>query len=595
MVLPYAGGAVMRTPRTDEAATTHRPVPATVAAPDPARSAPPAELPAGATLLGGRFVVRRVLGRGGFGVTYATDDQRLQRRVAVKELFPDGAVRHDGVVLVPAHLRPAFDEARTRFLREARVLARFTHPGIVRVYEVFEANGTAYLVMELLEGRTLAAVLAERGGPLTEPEVLDVAARSAGALAQVHEAGVLHRDLNPSNLVLTDHGRVVLIDFGIARAFAGAEGTGTMTRVVTPGYAPPEQYLGQARFGPPTDVYGLAATLYRLLTDRAPTPAVDRQQGAPLTPPHRLTAAVSTATSAAVLDGLELNPDHRPQTLEQFTARLGLAGEPRASRSILVSGEFPLRQPAAVPPTDVESQRAATDATRADGIVAAATVRPPQGPAPAPPPAAAYRRVHPEAVLPPEEGGPASHRAGRWKLTLPVGVAVAALASAAPVVVLVLLIVAVLPALATAGDVLVARRRSALVGRGWYRGAALPAVVPVRAVRNLMWSLLRGLPALGLGVVLVSIAVALEQIEAPLAAREALLRAAGALTFLLVARPVTEPRRAFRAAAVTDVVADRVLSREGRLRRPGWWVWFAALAFTALGLWWTPELWPLPV
>ncbi len=321
--------------------------------PAPAGGTPGFDLAPGTTLGGGRFVVRDVLGRGGFGITYGTDDRRLERRVAVKELFPDGAVRHGDRVGVADHARGAFEAARDRFLREARVLARFTHPGIVRVYEVFEANDTAYLVMELLEGRTLAAVLTERGGPLAEPEVLDVAARAAGALSQVHEAGVLHRDLNPSNLVLTDHGRVVLIDFGIARDFEASGHTGTMTRVVTPGYAPPEQYAGQARFGPATDVYGLSATLYRLLSAQAPTPAVERQQGAELAAPHRLVPSVSAPTSAAVLDGLELNPAHRPQTLERFTARLGLAGEPRSSRALLVSGEHAPSRPAATPPSDV--------------------------------------------------------------------------------------------------------------------------------------------------------------------------------------------------------------------------------------------------
>ena len=121
-----------------------------------------AELEVGSTLADGRYQVLGIIGRGGFGITYEAGDTRLKRRVAVKELFPDSAVRHGSMVLTPPHARAAFRAARDRFLREARVLARFTHPGIVRVYEVFEEHGTAYLVMELLEGRTLRRRAAQR-------------------------------------------------------------------------------------------------------------------------------------------------------------------------------------------------------------------------------------------------------------------------------------------------------------------------------------------------------------------------------------------------------------------------------------------------
>src|SRR5581483_8559125 len=233
----------------------------------PTTHAVPLELPPGATLQGGRYVVERTLGRGGFGITYAAHDGRLERAVALKELFIDGVVRHDGVVVPPPHAAGAFAAAKQRFLREASVLARFTHPGIVRVYEVFEEAGTAYLVMELLEGHTLHEHVVTRGRPLDEPHALAIAQQCAAALAVVHRAGILHRDLNPSNVMLTDDGRVVLIDFGLAREFT-ADQTTPMTRMVTPGYAPPEQYAANARCGTPTDVYGLAATLYWALTAR---------------------------------------------------------------------------------------------------------------------------------------------------------------------------------------------------------------------------------------------------------------------------------------------------------------------------------------
>ena len=172
-------------------------------------------------------------------------------------------------VVAPPDGQDAFAQARERFLREARVLARFSHPGIVHVFEVFEEHGTAYLVLELLDGETLSQVLRTKGAPFSERAALDVAARVGGALTVIHRAGMLHRDVSPSNLVVTGSGRIVLIDFGLARAY-DAEQTGSMTRIVTPGYAPPEQYLGSGRFGPASDVYGLAATLYRLLTAKVP-------------------------------------------------------------------------------------------------------------------------------------------------------------------------------------------------------------------------------------------------------------------------------------------------------------------------------------
>jgi serine/threonine-protein kinase len=294
-----------------------------------------AELDAGVRLADGRYQILRVLGRGGFGITYDVGDRRLQRRVAMKELFPESAVRHGAVVLTPPQGRAAFKAARDRFLREARVLARFTHPGIVRVYEVFEEHGTAYLVMELLEGRTLVQLLQERGTPFPERELLDVAGRVAAALRPVHAAGVLHRDINPSNVMMTHHGRIVVIDFGLARDYDQDETRG-MTRVVTPGYAPLEQYRGSGRFGPSTDVYGLAATLYRLGTGRVPMSAIERDAGGRLPTVHDLNPAISKSVSDAILDGLELVPSHRPQDIDSFLARLGIVGLPEGPRSLLI-------------------------------------------------------------------------------------------------------------------------------------------------------------------------------------------------------------------------------------------------------------------
>ena len=163
--------------------------------------AAPAELAEGARLGDGRYQVLDVLGRGGFGITYDVGDRRLQRRVAVKELFPESAVRHGSLVLTPPEGRAGFRAARERFMREARVLARFTHPGIVRVYEVFEEHGTAYLVMELLEGRTLIDLLRDRGRAFPEDVVLDV----AGSGGRRAAAGARRRGAAPRHQPVEHH------------------------------------------------------------------------------------------------------------------------------------------------------------------------------------------------------------------------------------------------------------------------------------------------------------------------------------------------------------------------------------------------------
>lgn len=361
--------------------------------------AAPAELPDGSLLSDRRYQILSVIGRGGFGITYEVGDRRLQRRVAMKELFPESAVRHGSMVLTPPQARAGFRGARERFLREARVLARFSHPGIVRVYEVFEEHGTAYLVMELLDGRTLVDLLRARGAPFSEAEVLDVAGRVAAALRPVHVAGVLHRDVNPSNVMLTRNGRIVVIDFGLARDYDEGQTVG-MTRVVTPGYAPLEQYRGEARFGPSTDVYGLAATCYRLATGRVPVAAVERDGGAALPSPRSINPAISKAVSDALLDGLELEPSHRPQDLDAFLARLGIRRLPDGPRSLLLDtvdpadlagappdapwvapAEEPAPAPAAPPADGAPAPAAPAEPATGATVVAAR----PDRPAPVPP------------------------------------------------------------------------------------------------------------------------------------------------------------------------------------------------------------------
>jgi serine/threonine protein kinase len=232
-------------------------------------------LPAGALI--GRYEVAGVLGQGGFGITYLARDTQLGREVAVKEYLPAAlAVRPDGSSVLPRSTEVAddFGWGRSRFIEEGRTLANLHEaPSIVKVFDFLEANGTAYIVMELLRGRTLEEQV-KADGPLPPAGVQAMLGPLLAGLHKVHETGFLHRDIKPANIMLGADGQPTLIDFGAARA-AMADRTKTMTAIFTPGYAAPEQFTS-AKQGPWTDIYGLSATLHYAITGRAPPSAFDR-------------------------------------------------------------------------------------------------------------------------------------------------------------------------------------------------------------------------------------------------------------------------------------------------------------------------------
>src|SRR5262249_51357045 len=278
-------------------------------------------LPAGTQLQGGAFTVGRGRGQGGVGVTLPGAGHRLGGGGGGQEVLPGGAARRGSKLLPGGGMTgEEYAAARARFLEEARLLARFQHAGIVQVYTSFEENDTAYMVMEFLKGRTLAQRV-EAEGPLPEPEATATVERVTEALAAVHLAGLLHRDIKPENVIVTESGRVALIDFGTAREFtAGA--TRRMTTVLTPGFAPLEQYSQQGRFGPYTDLYALGATFYFLLTGQPPVASLDRIQGVALPPPATVNPAISPRAAEAAMWALEMQVAHRPQTAQEFLEAL---------------------------------------------------------------------------------------------------------------------------------------------------------------------------------------------------------------------------------------------------------------------------------
>jgi WD40 repeat protein len=244
-------------------------------------------------------------------------DNLLSRPVAIKELFPEGCQRN-GTTVQPTRITPSdFSSMKQKFLDEARLLASLNHPGIVKVYDFFEENNTAYMVMEYLRGKSLAKLVEERGGALGEQEAVGYILKVCEALDVVHKAGYLHRDIKPENIIVCEDGRVVLIDFGAARAYMAGK-TGRMTVILTPGYAPYEQYATMARFGPTLDIYALGATLYYLLTGEVPISAPDRAIGVELKSVREINGRVSRQVEEAVMKAMAMRVEERPQSVEEF-------------------------------------------------------------------------------------------------------------------------------------------------------------------------------------------------------------------------------------------------------------------------------------
>lgn len=277
----------------------------------------PEPLPAGA-VLGDRFEIERLIGRGGFGLAYLARDRSLGDEVVVKELAPEGSVRGADGLLDLEGLGPATAHRLRRcFLDEARLLARLNIPGVVNVRTYGAESGSAYYVTDYCaDAEPLDAVL-RKEGRLPVEGALDIGYQLIETLDAVHRRRILHRDIKPANVLLRKSGQAVLIDFGAAREWH-ADMTEHHTVLFTPGFAPPEQLSERARRGPATDVYGVAALMYTLLAGFPPTPATDRLNGVPLQPLALVRPEVDAVVAHAIEAGLSLQYAERPQTAAEF-------------------------------------------------------------------------------------------------------------------------------------------------------------------------------------------------------------------------------------------------------------------------------------
>ena len=280
----------------------------------------PVALRAG-TLLNDRYIVGRVLGQGGFGITYLAYDTQLQTKVAVKEYMPnDIATRIEGATVSVAMdtKKDDFTYGAERFQEEARTLAKFIgHPNIAGVSSYFDANDTSYFVMDYIEGISFKSYIGNAGGRVSVDEALNIMIPVLRALTAVHQEGFIHRDVTPDNIYISKDGNVKLLDFGSARYSIGDKSK-SLDVILKVGYAPKEQYIRRGRQGPYTDVYSCAACLYAALTGVLPPESLERLDQDELVPVSQAGIEIPEWLDRAILKGLAVQPEDRFQSAAEF-------------------------------------------------------------------------------------------------------------------------------------------------------------------------------------------------------------------------------------------------------------------------------------
>ena len=274
----------------------------------------------------GRYVIQEVLGQGGFGITYLGIDKLYGNKVAIKEYYPQKiamrkAQYEDVVTVTSIEEKNNYDKGKKRFLDEAQVMARFNkNEGIVKILDFFEANNTAYIVMEYLEGITLKEYIAENG-VLSPEDILELMAPVLESLDEVHKQGLIHRDISPDNIMLLKNGKVKLMDFGAARDYTDF-GEKSLSIVLKPGYAPEEQYRSRGIQGPWTDIYALSATIYKCITGITPEESMQRVIEDSLEKPSKYCKDIPKGMENAIMKGMAALQKNRYQNLKEFCEAL---------------------------------------------------------------------------------------------------------------------------------------------------------------------------------------------------------------------------------------------------------------------------------
>ena len=309
----------------------------------------PLNLPIGSLLNQDRYQIEEAIGQGGFSLGYKATDLFRQRKVFIKELFDNGAGRRSSeVVWRRSTTSQEVNESIKTFLNEAKFISRCVHPNIVRIYDWFEENATAYIIMDFIQGKSLHKILKEEKR-LSINKLKHYFKQVADALKIIHSENILHRDIKPDNIIIDENDKAILIDFGNAREYLDGR-TGRMTQVLTPGYAPPEQYITNAKRVVASDIYSLCASMYELVTGEMPIDAIDRIMSIAnhtldsLIPPHDLLPDIDPNLDQIILKGMQINVDNRFQNMNEFINALDSLPHVDLDESSQESGDIILPQ-----------------------------------------------------------------------------------------------------------------------------------------------------------------------------------------------------------------------------------------------------------
>ncbi len=280
------------------------------------------------TVLHNQYIIGAVLGKGGFGITYIGYDNLNYRKVAVKEFYPSSVVYRDGnntsVVSVPSNMKQIYENGVRKFYNEAVTLSKLQNiPAIVEIYDFFYENNTAYIVMEFIDGTAVDQIVLNQGG-LDVDVTLTIYYPIIQALKKVHEAGILHRDISPSNVMLDEKFMARLIDFGSSRAYSHEMST-DLTVILKKGFAPYEQYYRKGRHGPAEDVYAICASMYYTMTGKVPPAAPDRRVFDTLQPIHNYITDIPENIEKIILKGLSVQAEDRYPNMEALSKAIDSA------------------------------------------------------------------------------------------------------------------------------------------------------------------------------------------------------------------------------------------------------------------------------